>query len=320
MLNIYLRPNTTIALAEDSQWLVLLHPEESYGTAIYEIGQVRSIIAFSHVGFEAEVLPKLLQSGINVVFFSGNGEFLGRLESNFGSAPKLLEAQINLSEEQKLHLTKLIVKSALRQHRRLLQRCAREQEIDLDEAMQTLDFSIAAIRQKETIASVAALLGAGSNKYHQGLSQAIRLPGWEYQNRKIATPFTAMLNFGYRLLEQEMRVAIAASGLDPRFGFLHSGADALAKDLASGCRPFIDSVVLRCINRQQVALKDFDGWQPTLKSLPFSVGEMMKKDFEKKLSGKIERMVFRDAIALQTQKLAEYLLGEIEEFTPLEWR
>jgi CRISP-associated protein Cas1 len=320
MLNIYLRPNTTIALAEDSQWLVLLHPEESYGTALHEIEKVRSIVAFGHIGFEEEVLPMLLQSGISVVFFSGDGEFLGRLESNFGAMPKLLEAQINLSEERKLYLTKQLVRASLRQHRRLLQRCQRERPIDLAEAIQALDFSIEAITQKDEILSVAALLGSGLHRYYQGLSQSIQNPGWAYESRKVATPFTAMLSFGYRILEQEIRIAIAASSLDSRFGLWHTGADALAKDLTTGCKSLVDSVVLRCINRQQVALKDFDGWQPTLKSLPFSVGEMMKKDFEKKLCGKIEGMVFRDAIALQTQNLAEYLLGEIGEFTPLEWR
>ena len=134
------------------------------------------------------------------------------------------------------------------------------------------------------------------------------------------TPFTAMLNFGYRLLEQEIRIVIATAGLDPRFGLWHTGADALAKDLASGCKPLVDSVVLRCINRGQVALKDFDGWKPTLKSLPFQVRETLQANFEKKLSAVAGGQLFRDAINSQAQRLALFVVDEVQEFEALEWK
>jgi hypothetical protein len=45
-------------------------------------------------------------------------------------------------------------------------------------------------------------------------------------------------------------------------------------------------------HRGQVALKDFDGWKPTLKSLPFLVRETLQSDFEKKLSAEIEGVPF----------------------------
>ncbi len=319
MNSLYLQSNTTIALAEDPHWLVLLHPNEGYSTAIHELAQVRSIVAFGHIGFEPEVLPKLLQSGITVIFFGGDGEFLGRLEPNFGVAPDLLKAQIDLSEDRKLYLTQQLVRASLRQHRRLIQRCQREHKIDLAEAIQALDFSIKAIRHKDVIASVASLLGSGLHGYYLGLAQAIRIPSWIYEGRKIATPFTAMLNFGHRLLEQEIRIAIATAGLDPRFGLWHSGADALAKDLATGCKPLVDSVVLRCINRGQVALKDFDEWKPSLKSIPFQVREVLQSDFEKKMCSVVGGVPFRDEIVIQAQRFARFLL-EGGEFDALEWK
>jgi CRISPR-associated endonuclease Cas1 len=320
MNSLYLRPGITVALAEDPRWLVLLHPEEGYSTAMHELVQVRSLIAFGHIGFEPEVLPRLLQSGISVVFFGGDGEFLGRLEPNFGIAPELLAAQINLSEARKLYLTQQLVRASLRQHRRLIQRCQRERKIDLTEAIQCLDFSIKAIKQKDAIASVSSLLGSGLHGYYQGLSHAIQIPGWAYESRKVATPFTAMLSFGYRLLEQEIRIAIATAGLDPRFGLWHTGADALAKDFATGCKPLVDSVVLRCINRGRVALKDFDEWKPSLKSVPFRVREILQQDFEKKLCDEVGGVLVRDAIGLQFQQWAQYLLAEIEAFDALEWK
>jgi CRISP-associated protein Cas1 len=317
---LYLRPNTTISLAEDPNWLVLLHPEIGYSTAMYELAQVRSLIAFAHIGFEPDVLPKLLQSGVSVVFFGGDGNFLGRLEPDFGMAPELLKAQIALCDDHKLYLTKQLVRAALRQHRRLLLRCQREQHLDLLNAIQSLDFAIQAICQKSEIPSVSALLGAGLQGYYQGIAQAIRSPGWNYDGRNSATPFTAMIAFGYRLLEQEIRIAIATAGLDPRFGLWHVGPDALAKDFATGCKPLIDMIVLRCINRGQVSLKDFDAWQPSLKSLPQGVREILHVEFEKKLGKAIAGLLWREALTFQVLHLVQFLLGKTTQFNAFEWK
>jgi hypothetical protein len=101
MISLYLRDRTTVALAEDPQWLVLLHPDIPFKDAVHEIAKVRSLVAFGDVGFEPEVLPRLLKAGVNVVFFSLSGEFLGRLDSDFGEGIALLEAQITLPPEKK---------------------------------------------------------------------------------------------------------------------------------------------------------------------------------------------------------------------------
>jgi hypothetical protein len=82
----------------------------------------------------------------------------------------------------------------------------------------------------------------------------------------------------------------------------------------------IVSIVLRCINRGQVALKDFDGWKSTLESLPFLVRETLQADFEKKLSAEIKGVPFRDAIARQVQQMARFILGEVEAFDGIEWK
>jgi CRISP-associated protein Cas1 len=323
MNSLYLRPGTMIALAEDPRWLMLLHPEEGYSTAMYELGQVRSLIAFGHIGFEPEVIPKLLQSGISVIFFEGDGAFLGRLEPDFGEAPNLLTAQMNLSSEKRLQLTQRIVWGALRQHRHLLQRRQRESAGDYSKAISALDFSIKAIRKKDSVESVASLLGSGLYQYYFALALSIHHPGWGYEGRKNPLPFNAMLNFCYALIQQNIFVAIAASGLDARFGLWHSGREALARDLCTEFKPIADAIVLRCINRGQVALKDFDGWKPSLKSLPFSIREVLLESFQRKMSEsfsyrEFEKISYQDAIAAQAEQLRQFIAGDIGDYWPLQ--
>ena len=71
--------------------------------------------------------------------------------------------------------------------------------------------------------------------------------------RLAPNPVNAMLNYLYALLESEARLAIAALGLDPALGVLHSDApnrDSLACDVMEPVRPEIDAYVLRLVSRQ----------------------------------------------------------------------
>jgi CRISPR-associated protein Cas1 len=71
--------------------------------------------------------------------------------------------------------------------------------------------------------------------------------------RLAANPVNAMLNYLYAVLESESRLAIAALGLDPGLGVLHSdtlGRDSLACDVMEPIRPDVDAYVLRWIRHQ----------------------------------------------------------------------
>ena len=71
--------------------------------------------------------------------------------------------------------------------------------------------------------------------------------------RLAVTPLNAMLNYLYAILESESRLALAALGLDPGLGVLHSDSrsrDSFACDLMEAVRPQVDAYVLDWITRQ----------------------------------------------------------------------
>lgn len=78
--------------------------------------------------------------------------------------------------------------------------------------------------------------------------------------RSATDPINAMLNYAYRLIEAEARLAILAMGLDPGIGFLHAdmrSRDGLVLDLIEPSRPIADQLLVRMCAEQAFRRGDF---------------------------------------------------------------
>ena len=87
-----------------------------------------------------------------------------------------------------------------------------------------------------------------------------RLSPLSKRNRDAVHPVNAMLNYGYSMLENQVRVAVVAAGLDPTIGCLHSTYDeqhALVFDLMEPLRPMVDLRVLSLVQRHTFSPGDF---------------------------------------------------------------
>jgi CRISPR-associated protein Cas1 len=74
-------------------------------------------------------------------------------------------------------------------------------------------------------------------------------------------PVNACLSFGYSLLGTMVETELLRCGLDPMVGFFHEphhGRPSLALDLLEEFRPFVDTLVLRLVNRRQLGPVDFE--------------------------------------------------------------
>jgi CRISPR-associated endonuclease Cas1 len=79
-------------------------------------------------------------------------------------------------------------------------------------------------------------------------------------NRHARHPVNAMLNYGYAVLESQVRIAIAEVGLDPSIGYLHvcqTGRQALVYDLMEPYRPQVDRAALDFVRSQTFTPRDF---------------------------------------------------------------
>ena len=87
------------------------------------------------------------------------------------------------------------------------------------------------------------------------------LTGRKAKNWKATNPINAMLNYGYVVLESELRIQALIEGYDPRFGILHQvnnfSGDAYIFDLMEPLRPKVDAAILEFIATNTFHAKDF---------------------------------------------------------------
>lgn len=78
---------------------------------------------------------------------------------------------------------------------------------------------------------------------------------------KFAThPVNAMLNYAYGILENQVRMQVVATGLDPTIGILHGNArkqHGLVFDLMEPLRPIVDRKILEFIQSHRFHREDF---------------------------------------------------------------
>jgi CRISPR-associated protein Cas1 len=141
-----------------------------------------------------------------------------------------------------------------------------------------------------------------------------------------------MLSFGYSLLTQEVISAVNTVGLDPYMGFLHHpriGRPSLALDLIEEFRtPIVDSLVLKLVFTNSFSPKDFillDGESPRCLLLPEARKRFLSA-YERRMltlfthipTGR--RVTWRQSLGLQSRKLADSLMREDIQYTPIIWK
>jgi CRISPR-associated endonuclease Cas1 len=80
------------------------------------------------------------------------------------------------------------------------------------------------------------------------------------RNRFASHPVNAILNYGYAVLEAQVRMQIVAEGYDPNIGYLHTSKPdrpALVFDLMEPLRPIVDRSVLQFVQSHAFHPVDF---------------------------------------------------------------
>lgn len=319
---IYLESGTNIKLSGEGEQLQF--KEKSEWSA--DVASIRAIIAIEPIEIDARALSALMQFKIPVVIFSEVGEVLGRIEPTYPVRGELLHAQYMIHPMTKTQILQASVWGNLRRCRGFLLRSGREHGTDFSEDCKNLNFAIDSVYKHDNVLSVSGVLGQGLKIYYGAFPKLLRYD-WGLKSRHDNSPICRMLNFSYAMLEESVKTAVHAIGLNPAVGFWHSSyhqQQGLITDLASEFKLYSEAVILRLVNRSQIVPKDFDGyWE---KGIPPKVIHAIAKSYEAKMTEKFTyphtqlKCTYQELLYVQAQQLAWVLLGEIEEYYSPVWK
>jgi CRISPR-associated protein Cas1 len=228
---------------------------------------LEQLVLFGQIQVSTQALRALLLRGVDTVYLTLSGKYLGRLSSGTSKNIALRREQFRQLDDPQVALTlarhyvrgKLLnCMMLLRRHNKLL----RHEGVARDTV--AIRRCLERIEEVDSVESLRGLEGAGSARYFSALKTIFRAPGMAFfrrARRPPPDPVNILLSLGYTMLGNMVQGMCEGAGLDPFLGALHCisyGRPSLALDLMEEFRPVIvDSAAIRAVNTRQIGENDF---------------------------------------------------------------
>jgi CRISPR-associated protein Cas1 len=300
-------------------------------------GLVERLVCFGAVGVSSGVRSWALANGVDQVFLSRRGTYLGHATGGGQSRrPLRVRAQLTASDDVQRCLVfgRAVVEAKIRKQVVVLRRLARRDNAEVvADATGLMEQLLPMLPAAGSRDELMGLEGAAARAYF-GAFGAIMPAELAFEGRSRRPPLdvvNAALSYGYAILAGEAVSALCAAGLDPAFGLLHADADrrpSLALDLMEEFRPqVVDQVVVAAVNRKELRAEHGrreDGVPGVL--LTRAGREAVIDGYEKRMlqttkgslpgfSGSLRRHLYR-----QAERVAGFVHDPTAVWTGLSWR
>lgn len=307
-------------------------PEQVEEVHVYGAGQVTP--AARHL---------CLLRGVDFVFFTPKGQYLGRLTSRESAAGERRLAQLRrvIDPVERMKVAQAVVSGKLANqgtHIKRVQRRVRSEEVA--DAAVALRAALGRVSGAADLDVLRGTEGFAARIYFEAMRHACSNALFRFTGRSRRPPrdpINAALSFAYTLLVGKVESAVRGAGLDVHVGFLHEatrGNPACALDLAEEWRPVVDAMVFGLFNRRELAPEDFvvPGAEFGGEAEPSDavhlgpVGrEIVFRTWFRRLDeplyveGARARLTMEDAIRWQAAHLARVCEGRDAAYTPIRW-
>lgn len=327
-------------LSLDGENVVVLHGNTEVMRV--PLHNLERIMTFGYTGASPALMGKCAKDGIELVFMSGSGKFLARVEGTVNGNVHLRRQQYRLADnqEESLKIARNMIAAKMYNARWLLERMVRDHglRLDCDKIKLKSRFLYEAIQKAAEVdnaESLRGIEGEGASVYFSVFDDLILQQKDEirFHGRSKRPPLdcvNALLSFAYSVTTGMCTSALESVGLDPYVGFFHTdrpGRRSLALDLIEEFRvPMCDKFVLALINKRVIEAKDFtkredeavllndDGRKKFLAAWQKKKKEIIRHPF---LEEKMEWGLLPYAQALL---LARYLRGDLDCYPPFFWK
>lgn len=229
--------------------------------------EVAAVVLHGSNQITTQAIRLCVERDVAVHWVSGGGRHIASLTSSVGRVQRRIRQYQALADEQvRLRLAKQLVRAKVEGQHRYLLRATRGADNAQDRNtirpdLLSISSALAGVASATNLDVLRGHEGDAAVHYFAGLRTAVsdevpeplRYAG--RSRRPTLDRFSAILNFGYALLETAVMRALLAVGLEPALGFYHtprSAAHPLVLDLMELFRcPLWDLVVIGSLNRGQ---------------------------------------------------------------------
>jgi CRISPR-associated protein Cas1 len=220
-----------------------------------------------------EALRWLMKHDVSVSILNWNGALLSSILPNAPVSSKLRIMQYNayLNNRMRLEIAGQVIKEKVDKSLELLDRLSSYYTVIDVNAIRAAFSNEARISKLNSIENIMTYEGRIADIYWTNIGKIFNklYPEFRFQRRgnksynhnvNASDEINALLNYGYSILESEVKKTINAIGLDPSIGFLHEISNGRASLVCDGqelYRWLIDLSVLQLLEDKKLKKKDF---------------------------------------------------------------
>lgn len=228
--------------------------------------KIDAVLIFGNIQVTTPAIHELFEHGIELAMLTRRGRLIGQITSPMTKNITLRIAQYDRFREHDFirNFSSTIVCGKIKNAIVLLRRYAySHQEINLSDAISSLEQSVKKISKKDSLEALLGAEGVAARKYFEGFGRIILGECCFYGRKKRPPPdpVNALLSLGYTMVFNEISSLLDGAGFDPYLGFYHKpdyGRPSLAADLLEEFRaPIVDRLTLTLFNNRVLSIKDF---------------------------------------------------------------
>ena len=239
----------------------------------YRDGMVKSIPAetlevievFGKVQITTQCIEECLKRGVNILYYSTNGAYYGRLIStnHVNVQRQRLQAERTKDLDFRIALSKRLIDAKIRNQIVVMRRYARHGNYNVERSVVEMQNMYKKLENAKSIEQVMGYEGTAAKTYFRELGRMIdsQFAFSGRTRRPPKDPFNSLISLGYSIILNEFYGKIEGKGLNPYFGVMHSDHEkhpTLASDLMEEWRAvLIDSLALSMLNGHELCKDDF---------------------------------------------------------------
>ena len=230
------------------------------------IKNVEGIVVTSNASISSKVIHSLLKQGSYIVFTDWQGRYEGILCASRSNLKRVnMQMKACSDDALVLQMAKYILQHKISNQIFILNLFAKyRKSIKLKDAAKRLKVHLEQLALAAECNEARGFEGICAKEYFSMYGEIIDKKEfkWKGRNRQPSRdPVNALLNYSYAFLEREVRLIALGTGLDERYGFLHTNngrKDSLIFDLMELFRQSVsDRLVLNCLSRKTIKKEDF---------------------------------------------------------------